>query len=42
MISYQEVKYKRLICIQTITDIEVYLSMLEFYLEVRKQMSWMS
>ena len=37
--SYQEIKHKRLIHIQIITDTEVYLGMLEFYLKVRKQKS---
>ena len=37
--SYQNVKYKRLIYVQMITDIEVYLDILEFCLEVRKWMS---
>ena len=35
-------KYKRLICMQTITNIKVHLSILKFYLKVRKQISWIS
>jgi len=31
-------KYKRLICVQTITDVEVHLDILKSNLEVRKQM----
>jgi len=42
MMSYQEIKYKRLIYILTITDMEVLLSMLKSYLEVRRQMFWKS
>jgi len=38
MTNYQEVKHERVIYIQTIIDTEVYLSMLESYSEVRKQM----
>ena len=34
--SYQVMKYKRLIYVQMIIDIEVYLGMLESYSEVRK------
>ena len=37
--NYQEMKYKRLICVLTIMDIEVYLGMLESYVEVEKQKS---
>ena len=32
-------KYKRLICVLTIMDMEVYLGMLESYVEVEKQKS---
>jgi len=39
MMSYQEIKYKRLIYTQLIMDIEIYLDMLESYLEVREQIS---
>jgi len=41
MISYQKVKYERLIYVQMITDVEVHLGILESYSEVRQQMSWM-
>ena len=34
--SYQVMKYKRLIYVQMIIDIEVYLGMLESYSKVRK------
>ena len=37
--NYQEMKYKRLICVLTIMDMEVYLGMLESYVEVEKQKS---
>ena len=38
MMSYQKMKYKELVCTQTSMDIDIYLGMLESYLEVRKQM----
>ena len=37
--NYQRVKYKKLIYVQIITDVEVYPSMLESYSEIRKQIS---
>ena len=39
MVSYQKMKHERLIYVQIIVDVEVYLNMLESYSEVRKQMS---
>ena len=32
-------KYKKLICMLTIMNMEVYLNILEFYIEVKKQKS---
>ena len=40
--SYQEMKHERLIYVQMIIDVEVYLGMLESYSEVMKWISWMS
>jgi len=40
--SYQEIKYKRLIHMQIIINIEIYLDVSESYLEIRKQISWKS
>ena len=37
--SYQKIKYERLIHVQMIMDVKVHL---EFYLEVRKQISQIS
>jgi len=37
--SYQKMKNKRLIYVQTIMNVEVYLSMLRSYLKVRKWIS---
>jgi len=39
MTNYQKMKNKRLIHVQTIMNVEVYLSILRSYLEVKKQIS---